>query len=144
MPVSILLHGEKTNMDAKKQVIQRYDPYLVDFAQSHYHLRTDAVMGGIERVIIEAVKRGIESQYGKDIVLGIAIARDYGSPSFESCNRPIRDDILQEAVKWLMSQFTKGLSVKRPRRSKQEYESIIRHVNTDWENMPVTHPLLTA
>lgn len=135
---------------AEKRVIRRYDSRLADYAKSHGYPRKCMIMWNIEGVIIDAVEKGIEAQHGPDVVLGTAIARAHGGMAAfaasigfgdeDSIKHSISEGI-REAVKWLTSQFKTGWLVKKPKRSCQEYECIMRQLDNDWENMPITHPL---
>lgn len=138
---------------AEKSVVARYDSYLTDYAKSHDYPRKCMIMWNIEGVIVDAVEKGVEAQHGQDVVLGIAIAHAHGGTAAlaafvgfgdeDSIKRSVSEGV-RKASKWLISRFKTGWLVRKPQRSRQEYENIIQQLDADWQSMPITHPLLVG
>ncbi len=137
---------------AIRRILDRYEGHLAAYAKSHRYPRQCMIMWDVEGLIVSALERGIEVQYGEDVVLGISIARAYGASAALVAFAGFDDDDgirhsvdrgIQEASLWLRSHFTTGWFFRRPKRSLEEYEALLKQLDVDWMKMPVTHQLVT-
>jgi hypothetical protein len=143
---------EDARKAAEESLLQRYEKYLSNYASEFGYPRECMIMWNIEAAIVDAFEKGIEQDHGQDVALGIAVMRAHGgvaamAASFFSHGRNPSAAIDQEVDKatntvaiWLGSQFTKGL-MKKPLHTAKEYKPILTQLNTNWNTIPVSHPL---
>ena len=155
---------------ARAVIVARYEPYLFAYAahrEAPYSRESEGkcmLMLTIEYDITACIERGIEQDYGADIVMLLSILtaeietddiqerlehrrtkrereEDRDREPF-TCPRP--EERFQETITWFLQRFAEEPLSKQPvQRSREEYLSTLERLFQRWKELPVLFPLVS-
>ena len=155
---------------ARAEIVSRYEPYVFAYAahrEAPYSREGEGkcmLMLTIEYDITACIERGIEQDYGADIVALLSILkaeietddiledletrgtkRDRASDKDrEPFTRPRPEERFQETITWFLQCFAEEpLSQQLIQRSREEYLSTLERLFQRWSELPVLSPLVS-
>lgn len=117
--------------------LRRYKRVITALTTSMHMVPTCVPIHLLQSTLPITVNRGIEKQYGKDVALGVSfiLAQAWSSEyAIESNVLSIKraksrlTECVDEIITFLMSYYQKGVFRKKPRRSRSEYDALIRRL----------------